>query len=378
MRKYYLILILFGCVLFTPFSKILAQEDEERIVYYQMEPLDDSLFLKIQTEVYIDPPDPKAEIIIDLRDPNNQTLSIKGTLYPFLALKSETRARIITYPFKINLEEQVNYGSLFTRIVAKMKIGKLFEPPTLTQISSTKGYINPFFQLQGGERYGISLRSDVGFSFGIGTPYSGVLETNFMEANFHILGFFIGLYSSVDAAISVKGTNNNNNLYVTDGFQLGYVIPLGNFFMVSFTRGASNPDSMQLKKWDENVSDFSKIKIIDKSYINWEFRYPIKVLGSTRGKFYVGQYFGETHIGYAGRELSLAGSTFDLRFDAMVNSDVRRPQYVIDIMAQKIFETWGFSSFAMGPSIILSDTDDGTFGVTSLFANIRLKVGTSF
>ena len=77
---------------------VCAQDEEEKILYYQMEPLDDSLFIKIQNEVFIDPPDPKAEIIVDLRDANNQTVSIKGTLYPFLAFAPETRAKDYNFP----------------------------------------------------------------------------------------------------------------------------------------------------------------------------------------------------------------------------------------------------------------------------------------
>ena len=98
-------------------SSLTAQEQEKNpalITYFQMQPFDDSLFIKIQNEVFIDPPDPKAEIIVDLRDPNNQTVAIKGALYPFLAFNPETRARIITYPYKIDLEEDINYGSVFT------------------------------------------------------------------------------------------------------------------------------------------------------------------------------------------------------------------------------------------------------------------------
>ena len=87
---------------------VFAQEEEEPIVYYQMEPLDDSLFIHIQEQLFIDPPDPKAEIVVDLRQPTDQTISVKGSLYPLLALKPETRAKIITYPFKLNLEETIN------------------------------------------------------------------------------------------------------------------------------------------------------------------------------------------------------------------------------------------------------------------------------
>ena len=169
-------------------QKIYAQE-QEPIQYYQMEPLDDSLFIHIQNQLFIDPPDPKAEIIVDVRDPNNQTISIKGQLYPLLALKPETRALIITYPFKINLEETTNYGSVFTRVIEKIRLDKVFGPPTVFQINSTTAYVNPFIQLLGGERFGCGLKADAGFSFGFETPYSGPLESNMAVANFHILGF---------------------------------------------------------------------------------------------------------------------------------------------------------------------------------------------
>ncbi len=183
-----------------------------------MEPLDDSLFIQIQEELFIDPPDPKAEIVVDVRDANNQTISIKGALYPFLALKPETRARIITYPFKLNLEETVNYGSLYTRVINKLRFEKILVPPTVFQISPTLGYINSYLQFQGGERFGIPIKKDIGLSIGFGTPYSGALETNFVEANFHILGFRGGLFTAVDAFVELKGSENHNNLFVTEGY----------------------------------------------------------------------------------------------------------------------------------------------------------------
>jgi hypothetical protein len=106
-------------------------------------------------------------------------------------------------------------------------------------------------------------------------------------------------------------------------------------------------------------------------------RYPVKVLGATRGKFYVAQFIDEWHIGFTGRELALAGSVFDLRFDAMFNSPVRQTQFVLDIMVQKIFDYWAFSTIAIGPSVIMSHTNSGSFGFTSLFFNLRIKVGSS-
>jgi hypothetical protein len=356
---------------------IFAQEDDEPIVYYQMEPLDDSLFIKIQQEVFIDPPDPKAEIIVDLRDANNQTVSIRGTLYPFLAFTPETRARITTFPFKINLEEDINYGSVFTRVFERIRIGKIFAPPTRMQISSGLQYINPFLQIMGGERLGIPLKDDLGFSFGIGTPYSGILESNMIEANFHLLGAFGGFFNSLDGLTDLKAKNSHNNLYVTLGYQIGYVIPLGNFFQVSFSDAIDKPSESQMIDFTKRDTMEYRTKIITSSSFNWELRYPISIFGSTRGKFYVARYLNEWHIGYTGRELSLAGSTFDFRFDIMPHSDVRQPQYVVEALIQKVAATWGFSAFAIGPSLVISHNDRRHLGIISIFLNARLKVGTS-
>jgi hypothetical protein len=376
MKNQKLLLIVFICIL-SAAGKIFAQQ-EEPVRYYQMEPLDDSLFIQIQQEVFIDPPDPKAEIIADLRDPNNQTISIKSIIYPFLAFKPETRARIQTYPFKLNLEENVNFGSVFTRVIERLKIRKIFSPPTAYQISSTLQYINPFLQVFGGERFGMSIKNDIGISFGLGTPYSGPLETNFLEANFHILGFSGGFFSFDNTMTSIKRVNNNNNLYAAGvGYQIAYVIPIGNFFQIGYTDVLTQvTESMVLKfKGADTVN--SHIKVIQGSSVNWEFRYPISILGSTRGKIYFGKYLNEWHVGYTGRELSLAGSTFDFRFDAMPKSDTRNPQYVIDLMVQKIFDSWGFSALAIGPSAIIGKDVSNRTTFTSIFLNFRFKIGTS-
>jgi len=378
MRKILFLLLLSISLTILLVSKVKAQTSEgEKIVYYQMEPLDDSLFIKIQSELFIEPPDPKAEIIVDLRDPNNQTISVKGVLYPFLALKPETRAKVITYPFKVNLEENINYGSVFTRVLTKLNLGKFVSPPSLYQISSTLGYINPFLQLFGGEPFGIPIRSDLGLSFGIGTPYSGPFETNFVQAGVHLLGFYGGVYQNVDALTQYKKENNQNNLYATSGYQFGYVVPFGNFFEFSYLKSTESFTPSQLRMIS-GVDTLGMVpKLINGSYFNWELRYPIRILGSTRAKFYVSNYLNEVHVGFTGRELSLSGNTFDFSFDGMVHSDVRQPQYVINVLVQRIFDDWAFSALAIGPSLILSKRDTGSFGVVSLYFNLRIKVGTS-
>ncbi|MDR3665798.1 MAG: hypothetical protein P4L35_03035 [Ignavibacteriaceae bacterium] len=363
----------------------LYSQQEEQINYFQMEPLDDSLFIHIQQEVFIDLPDPKAEIIADLRDPTNQTLSIKGAIYPILAFKPDTRAKIQIYPFKINLDESVNYGSVFTRVLDRMKIKKLLAPPSANQISSTLQYINPFLQIFGGERFGFPIKNDIGFSFGFGTPYSGPLETNLLEANFHILGVSAGVFSSIDALTNMTIMSHFNNLYGTEGYQVGYVLPFGNFLQVGYTNVFAKPTTAQIDKFKYIIRSNGiatdtidpHVKIIEGSSMNWEFRYPVSVLGSTRGKIYAGQYLNEWHFGYTGRELSLAGSTFDFRFDAMPHSDIREPEYVLDILVQKIFDSWSFSAIAIGPTVIFGYDRYNKFTCTSLFLDFRLKVGSS-
>lgn len=382
-------LVFTATIAFNITISTFAQEDEEPVNYFQMEPLDDSLFIQIQEALFIDPPDPKAEIVVDVRDANNQTISIKGALYPFLALDPELRARIVTYPFKLNLEETINYGSVYTRVINKLRFDKILNPPSVFQISPSLGYINPFLQFQGGERFGLPIKKDIGLSFGFGTPYSGSLETNFAEANFHILGFRGGIFTAVDAFVELKGSENHNNLFVTNGYQFSYVIPFGNFFEIGYLGVSEDFSETQILKYTQQTVNKDNIVynpdgtikyqpyLLTGSYLNWEMRYPVKVLGATRGKFYVAQFIDEWHIGFTGRELALAGSVFDLRFDAMVSSPVRQPQYVLDILVQKIFDYWAFSTISIGPSIIMSNTKSGSFGFTSLFANLRIKVGTS-
>lgn len=140
-----------------------------------------------------------------------------------------------------------------------------------------------------------------------------------------------------------------------------------------------------VKPTPENLAEFHKYdtknytaKVINGAYYNWEFRYPLQVLGSTRAKIYVAQYLNELHLGFTGRELSIAGSTFHFSFDGLIRSDVHQPQYVFNIMVQRIGESWAFSSFVLGPSFVFSNDTKGRLGVITLFLNMILKVGTAY
>lgn len=371
MKLYFLISMLLLCTYAAP---TFSQEDEtEPVTYFQMEPYDDSLFIRIQEEIFIDPPDPKAEIIVDLRDPANQTVAIKGALYPFLSFSPETRAKIQTYPFKLNLIDDIHFGSVFSDVIEKIKFNKIVEPPRKGQIVSTLHYINPYLQIAGGERFGIPFKEDLGFSLGLGTPYSSPRETNFAEGNFNILGFYVGGFHHLNDMYAPR--QFKNSVYAATGFQVGYVLPLGNFFEVSYQKVVDDIDDEELLFL--KINSDSTALAMSGSYLNWEFRYPFRTLGATRAKFYVARYLGELHIGLKGRELSVAGSTFDLSFDALVRTPIRKKQYAIDILVQRIASSWGFSAFALGPSVTFGYTPDDKFEITAIFVNARLKIGTS-
>jgi len=375
--KMYFLLFLIAT---TSSIELIAQYEDEQILYYQMEPLDDSLFVLIQESLFIDPPDPKAEIIVDLRDTKNRTVQVMSRLYPLLALPEEVRAKVQTYPFKLNLQNNITYTSVFTDVADKIKFGKLTAPPTKMQIVSSSGYINPYLQLFGGERFGLPIKKDIGLSMGLGTPYSGPMETDLVEANFHLLGFRVGMFGVIPSFTKLKESNNHNNIYGAEGIQVGYVLPFGNFFEIGYKKVTTDLTESAVSKYmQDTVANLGyQPKLLKGSYVNYELRYPIRIMGATRSKFYVAQYLNEWHIGFSGRELSLAGSTFDLRIDAMPSSDIRNPQYLVDILIQRIMESWGFSAFSLGPAAVFSKNDKGQFGVISVFFNMRLKVGTSF
>ena len=86
-------------------------------------------------------------------------------------------------------------------------------------------------------------------------------------------------------------------------------------------------------------------------------------------------YLNEWHVGYTGRELSLGGSTFDLRLDYMPKSDVRQPQLVIEVLTQKLFGMWAFSAISLGPSAVFANTDSGNFGLLNNFCKCKNKSG---
>ena len=66
---------------------------------------------------------------------------------------------------------------------------------------STTAYISPYFQIFGGDPFGIPIKKSVGFDFQLGTPYSGPMETDIIGTSFHILGFKVGVTSRIQELV---------------------------------------------------------------------------------------------------------------------------------------------------------------------------------
>ena len=371
---------------------------------------DDSVFLKLQDDLLIDPKLESYVITVNISDPEplNQYIVLGDEASPdaqrfaWSQLSEDNQNSLIAWTGtnKENLNlKKLNYASVFTDVISKIRVKELIAPPQkYREIKNTTSYINPYLQIFGGDPVGIPLKGSFGFSFSQGTPYSGPLESEVVSARFHLLGASVGVNTRIKEftraresrdSVSETGSNSvsfanyNNMFYPKLRLDFSYIIPFGNFFEVGFyttlDTGKYDPPIQVINEESLASGDTTYMPnlVVNGSYFNWEFRYPFRTFGSTRAKVYVARYLGETHVGYSGRELRLAGSTFDLRMDFLVAGE-RNFQILFETLISGIGEGFSFTGFAFGPSIRLGTTSSGSFGALTILANARFKVGDFF
>jgi len=416
-KKITLTLAVFACF-FVSFGadSVLAQaerdDDPRTWKYFRVfaRAQDDSVFVKLQDDLLIDPKLESYVITINISDPEplNQYIvlgdeaSPDAQRYAWSQLSEDVQNSLIAWTGtnKENLnQKKLTYASVFTDVVSKIKVKELIAPPQkLREIKNTTGYISPYLQIFGGEPLGIPLKGSFGFSFSTGSPYSGPLESEAVTAKFHLLGAAIGVTTRIkelarvrasrdttveSGSSSVSFANYNNVFYPNLGIEASYVIPFGNFLEVGFfstvDTGKYDPPIKVINEESLASGDTTYMPNLNVSgsYFNWEFRYPFRTFGSTRAKVYVARYLGETHVGYTGRELRLAGSIFDLRMDFLVGGE-RNFQILFETLISGIGEGFSFTGFAFGPSIRLGKTKTGGFGALTILVNARFKVGDYF
>ncbi|MDQ3020598.1 MAG: hypothetical protein M3R36_08515 [Bacteroidota bacterium] len=408
-RLYFInIILLFIAISLSQSSDIFSQteiDDNPRTwTYFKIlaRAQDDSVFIKLQDELNIDPKLESYILVVNISDPFNQYVIIgdenspDASRFSWNQLSKNVQQALLNWTGtnKENLnKKKLNYSSVFLDVFKKIKVKDAIAPPARERdILSTTAYINPYFQAFGGDALGIPVKKSVGFSFQFGTPYSGPMETDIVGTAFHILGISVGVTTRIKEFVLTRSTvettpvdptqnlANYNNLFSPNiGLEFAYVIPFGNFFEISYFTTVDTGDydppviiiNTETKKPMPN-------NVITGNYTNFEFRYPFRTFGSTRAKLYYGQKFGEMHLGFLGREMRLAGSQFDIRMDATFGSSKRNFQLLLETMISNIGEGFALSSFAIGPSVRLGTTFDNKFGFLTILINMRLKVGDFF
>lgn len=402
-------------VSFFTSSELFSQErdDNPRTWKYfriQARAQDDSIFIKLQDDLLIDPKFESYQVTVDIRDPQpiNQIVVIGDEASPdaqrfaWDQLSKDVQEGLVNWvgSNKENLnKKKLNYGSVFTDVISKIRVKELIAPPLRNrEISSTQHYINPYFQVFGGEALGIPIKGSFGFSFALGTPYSGPLESEMVSGNFHLLGASIGVNTRIkeltrrrasrDTSVEAGGSSfsfaDYNNVFTPNlGLEATYTVPFGNFFQVGLytvlDSGKYDPPIQVINTKLTTATDtvYMPNNVLSGSYFNWEFRYPFRTFGSTRAKVYVARYLGETHIGFIGREMRLAGSIFDTRINATL-SGIRNFQILVETLISGVGEGFALTGFAFGPSVRLGTKSDGNFGALTILLNARMKVGDYF
>ena len=367
---------------------------------------DDSIFLMTQDDLGIDPKLESYTLVINVMDGNAQNQYVvlgdesdpSAMRYAWSQLSKRVQDGLINWSGtnKENLNsKRLDYASVFLDVIRQIKIKEFVAPPKREKsIRSTTAYINPYFQLFGGEKLGIPLKRSIGFTFGLGTKYSAPFESDLVSVGFNIIGVNISYNTMIDNlnthAISTEHGDNYpwkqyNNIYSpVRAIELSYVVPLGNFLEVGVlseikvggkSANINGPQYVFYKNGDSTQP--MPNNVLRGTYLNAEFRYPFRMFGSTRSHVYVGYYANETNIGLVTRESRLAGAVFDFRTNITLKK-IRNFQILVEIMVSNIGEGFALNSFAFGPSVRLSRTENGKFGVITAFVNARFKLGDFF
>ncbi|MCL5031118.1 MAG: hypothetical protein M1480_19100, partial [Bacteroidetes bacterium] len=286
---------------------------------------------------------------------NNQSSS-------FLTIRSDSlTSKLIDEILSLNDNQIVDMSDIPWHYILSSVVGKI----VLTDEDKIKwnkpkykyetfgSFINEYFTLFGGERLGLPIDRNlgIGISFGFGSPYSGPLETNFYEANFHILGASIGAFNSFGDIGDFYPKNNFNNIYSTLGFQASYSFPLSDLLRIQFQQVITDINESTknniLNKTRVISSDGTVFepKFLHGNYINFEVRFPISVLAAPFGKIYLADYQHEWHFGMRFYEMSLGykiQSKFDFRLDYMFKDTdhIRRNQVSCDLLVSNLFESF--------------------------------------
>lgn len=366
---------------------------------------DDSIFIIAQDDMGIDPKLESYTIVVNITDANTQNQFVvlgdesdpSASRYAWSQLSKRVQDGLINWSNtnKENLnQKKLDYASVFLDVIRQIKIKEFVAPPKRERvIRNTTAYINPYFTVFGWEPLGIPVKRSIGFTFGLGSKYSGPFESDEVAAGFNMLGVNISYVTRIrelnthdlgSDSVENKPWKQYNAIFMPPrGIKLTYTIPLGNFLEVGVYSeiketgvqpGGGPPLYTFINQKDSTIMPNN---IVTGSNLIAEFRYPFRMFGSTRTQVYAAYYMNEMNIGLYTRESRLVGSVFDFRVNATLKK-IRNFQLLVEIMVSNIAEGFALNSFAVGPSIRLSKLDNGRFGLLSAFVNFRFKLGDFF
>jgi hypothetical protein len=262
-------------------------------------------------------------------------------------------------------------------------------------IWSPNYYANPYFQAFGGDALGIPIIYDkigaVGFLFEFGTPYSSVMETDYVKTGIHLLFLQVNVASRIKEMVSKYSSNrrtedtrsiiigNWNNMFAPHlGIEFGFEIPLMklHYYMLLDSLDEYDPP---VKVIDTKTGLPMKNNFVrGKGYLNFEVRLPnIKIFNSEWAKIYFGQFFGEQHLGFVARDLTVGKLNMDWRFNYTFPGK-RNYQLLFECFFSDVVQGFAKNSFAIGPSIRLGRTPTESFGFITAFVNARFRIGNTF
>jgi len=279
------------------------------------------------------------------------------------------------------------------RIAANWNIRTTFDNQ-YRNLSSMDYYVNPYIQAFGGDPLGIPIAygSGVGLTIGLGTPYSGPMETDYIKGGLHFTMLEVSVTSRVKEFVLKYSSNSNdsvetpntwlgnwNNIFTPHlGIEFAFDIPLVRISYFSTIDTLQDITDNPIIVYNEVTGEPMRNNVVRGEHFGFEIRTPNLIFyNSTRAKFYFAKQFGEYHLGYTGREMKIDDFIFDFRMDATFPGK-RDFQLLTELYLDSPWKGFANKAFGFGPSIRLGNTPANNFGVISAFINFRFKVGDFF
>jgi len=233
----------------------------------------------------------------------------------------------------------------------------------------------------------------VGLVVGLGTPYSGPMETDFVKLGLHFAIFEGSVTSRVKEFVKGYSSNqeievgksspigNWNNLYaphigVDVAADIFPFLRMSYFFNIDTIDNETDPPV--IVRDDDTDSPMPNNVVRSKGYFGAELHIRnLEILRSSYSNIYVARYLGEFHLGFIGREMMIDNFNFDTRLNFTL-AEKRDFQILYELYFNNLFKGFGYRTVGLGASFRFGKTPIENFGIITAMFNLRIKVGDLF